>query len=166
MNQLEKIIKDHHIQHLGVEDYFFSNNSRGGSTVNVAFRTAIYILARKMGLPYTIISISAWKEFIANRGRPTKKHVEKWGKEPAKKLFIQEALYQNYGIRFPNHSKSTKTGNPIKFRNDIVDAVGQAIYLCKVHLEVQKIECIVELPPDHHFKTIPKGTYLYPEYEG
>jgi hypothetical protein len=52
----------------------------------------------------------------------------KWGKEPAKKLMIAQALYQRFGIKLPNHSISDKTGKPIQFRYDISDAIGQALY--------------------------------------
>jgi len=129
---LQARISQLHAQHqftdVAVEDYFFSSRFKSGSNVNPYFRAAIHIWARQRSLPYSILNISNWKVFVACRSTPTKLQKLKWGKEPAKKLMIAQALYQRFGIKLPNHSISDKTGKPIQFRYDISDAIGQALY--------------------------------------
>jgi len=161
MVKLDKIIASNKVIHIAVEDYFFNRHTCKGSNVNAAFRTAIHILARANKIPYTILSITSWKNFIAGRATPTKDQKKKWGKEPAKKLYIQEALWQRYKIRFPNHSISETTGKPIKFRYDIVDAVAEAVYFSKIYKGVRKVVCSVELPDDVVFKKPPAKMFEY-----
>jgi Holliday junction resolvasome RuvABC endonuclease subunit len=163
MDQLEKIINENDIHHVAIEDYFFSGRFAQGSTTNAAYRTAIHILCRKKNLEYTILNISSWKKFVAGRTTPTKEQKAKWGKEPAKKLMMQQALWENYGFKFPNHSLSKKTGKPILFRYDIVDAVAQAIYFARLYLDVQRVEMIVPIPDDVEFKTKSKKMFIYEE---
>lgn len=151
--QLERMCKYHGVQHLAVENFFFSKKFAKGSTVNVELRTAIYILARKMGLPYTILGISEWKKFISGRSTPTKEQKKMWGHARAKKLAIQQALWERYHIKFPNHSLSTKTGKPVSFRLDIVDAVAQAIYFVKIFLNAAEVESLVKVPKDVSLKS-------------
>ena len=147
-NQLRKICEKHCVSRLAVENFFFSKRYANGSTVNVELRTAIYIMARQMNLPYTILGISEWKKFISGRVTPTLEQKKKWGAARAKKLAIQQALWERYQIRFPNHSISKKTGRPMALRLDIVDVVAQAIYFCKIILGVTKIGNRVDVPKD------------------
>lgn len=163
MSQIGEIIEKHGVDYVAIEDYFFSGRFAQGSTTNVAYRTAIHILCRKMGIEYTILNISSWKKFISGRTTPTPLQKKKWGKESAKKIMTQESLWVNYGIRFPNHSLSNKTGKPIKFRYDVVDAVAQAIYFARLYLDVNGVQIEVDIPPDVEFKKPPK-TYF--NYEG
>lgn len=144
-----------------IEDFFFSSRFVSGCDVNPAFRTAIHMQLRKMGLDYTILNISQWKSFIAGRSVPTKEQKKKWGKTQANKLFIQQALFERYNIKFPNHSLSEKTGKPIKFRYDIVDAVAQLICFSKLHLNIDKVTCSVAIPEDVEFKKPPKDMFVY-----
>ena len=158
-NQLRSICEKHCVSHMAVENFFFSKRYANGSTVNVELRTAIYILARQMKLPYTILGISEWKKFISGRVTPTREQKKKWGATRAKKLAIQQALWEKYQIRFPNHSISKKTGRPMALRLDIVDVVAQSIYFCKIFLNVSKIETRVKVPKDLPIKGKPSFEY-------
>ena len=145
--QLRKIIRDHMVEHIAMEDFFFSKRFANGSKVNVELRTAIAMLARELGLKYTILSITEWKKYIAGRSTPTKEQKKQWGTK-SKKLMIQQALWERKKIRFPNHSLSKKTGKPIAFRMDIVDVVAQSIYFCGIYLHIPEVICDVEIPKD------------------
>jgi Holliday junction resolvasome RuvABC endonuclease subunit len=163
MEKVEDLILKHEIKHIAIEDYFFSSKFTTGANVNIAYRTAIHIIARKNNIPYTILNISSWKKYIAGTTNPTKEQKKCWGNEAAKKIYIQDALYKKYNIRFPNFSLSQKNGKPVKFRLDIVDAVAQAIFFCHDYYKINTIQYIVENPPDHNFtKTLTKN-YVYPE---
>lgn len=146
-NQLRVLIKDHMVQHIAMEDFFFSKRFANGSKVNVELRTAIAMLARELGMEYTILSITEWKKYIAGRSTPTKEQKKQWGPK-SKKLMIQEALWKKRQIRFPNHSLSKKTGKPIAFRLDIVDVVAQSIYFCGIYLHIDDVLCRVSVPKD------------------
>ncbi len=163
MKKVKRLIVKHQVTHVGVEDYFFNKRTANGSNVNAAFRTAIHILCRLNKLPYWIINISSWKRYATgDRIRPTKEQVKKWGKEPAKKLMIQQALWERFKIKFPNHVISTKTGKPIGFRSDVVDAVAQMVYLLKIVFLVPTSITIVEPTPDVVMKTGRRSVYQYP----
>lgn len=148
MERVRSIIEKHYIKELAIEDYFFSKRFATGCNVNGAYRTAIHILARTASLPYTILNITSWKTFVAGRSTPTREQKKQWGATAAKKLYIQQALWDNFGIRFPNHSLSEKTGKPIVFRTDIVDVVAQTIYFCQMIKKMTRIENKVSIPPD------------------
>lgn len=165
MNRIQELIDEHEVEWICVEDYFFSQRFVNGCNVNAAFRTAIHILARQNEIDYTILNISAWKTFVAGRSTPTKEQKARWGKDPAKKLAIQEALWEKWGFRFPNHSVSESTGKPILFRFDIVDVVGQAVYYCGLICGVprRKITMSVEIPKDVVFTRQVKKRFVYPE---
>ncbi len=162
MNRVKSIIDAHDVTHVTVEDYFFSQRFANGSNVNAAYRTALHILCRLNKLDYTILNISAWKSFVAGRSVPTKEQKLKWGKEAGKKLFIQQALWERWGFKFPNHSLSEKTGKPIIFRFDIVDVVGQADYFAGLLQRVKSISMNVPVPPDVPFKKVNKKQFIYP----
>jgi Holliday junction resolvasome RuvABC endonuclease subunit len=132
MRQITDILNKHPVTHIALEDYFFSKKFCSGSNVNAAFRTAIHILACQRGIPYSILNISLWKAFVAGRSMPTKEQKTLWGKSLANKYFIQQALYDRYSFQFPNHWTSAKSQKPIRFKSDIVDAVGQAVYFCSI----------------------------------
>jgi Holliday junction resolvasome RuvABC endonuclease subunit len=159
--KVELLINKHNIAKVGVEDYFFSSRFATGSNVNVAYRTAIHMKCREKGLHYEVLSVSGWKKFISGRSTPTKQQKVKWGKAPAKKLMIQESLFLKYGIRFPNHSISKKTGKPIKFKYDVVDAVGQTIYYARLFLDIQKVEINMNIPKDEDVKSL----FNYGDYD-
>jgi len=163
MDQIKKIIEDNSVTEIALEDYFFSKRFATGGTLNVAYRTAIWIQARLLGLEYTILNISNWKKFVAGRSTSTKEQKAKWGKEPSKKLMIQQALWDKYGFRFPNHSISKKTGKPIKFRYDIVDAVAQAVFFCRLYLNLSEVELSVKASDDVILKTTGKAQFTYPK---
>jgi Holliday junction resolvasome RuvABC endonuclease subunit len=160
-HQIEVIIEKNKVTEIALEDYFFSKRFASGSSVNAAFRTTIHMLARRLDLHYEILNISAWKIFVSGRTTPTLEQKRKWGKLPAKKLAIQEALWKNYGFRFPNHSISTKTKKPIHFRYDIVDVVGQAVYYCLGIKRLAWISLGVEPLEDVTFKNPPKKVFEY-----
>jgi hypothetical protein len=113
-----------------------------------------------------VLNISSWKNFVSGRRTPTKEQKKLWGAEKAKKNFIQQALWERYDIRFPNHSCSTSTrpgsrGKPIKFRSDVVDAVAMAIYYAGMFKHIHDFECTVKVSEDFAWKKIPKGTFVY-----
>jgi Holliday junction resolvasome RuvABC endonuclease subunit len=148
IKRVHELIDKYSIDTLAIEDFFFGSSFTSGANLNVYLRAAIFIAARQRSLPYWMVNTSAWKKFVAGRSTPSKEHKKKWGKEAAKKLYIQEALWTNFGIRFPNHSISSKTGKPIMFRYDIVDAVGQAVYTAAILRKSTSIKCSVPIPDD------------------
>ena len=161
-SRVRDLIEEEKVTHLVVEDYFFNPRKRNGSQVNVALRTAVYILARTLGLEYTIISISGWKTYIAGSSKPNKEQKKKW-KTRAQKFYIQEALWKRYKIRFPNHGISEKTGKPTAPVSDVVDVVGQMIYYLGMieHIPDKSLDVIVEIPEDVLWKKKPVGVYDY-----
>jgi Holliday junction resolvasome RuvABC endonuclease subunit len=164
MNQVSNLIDKYSIDEACIEDYFFSQRFASGSNVNAAYRTALHILLRQKNLPYTILNISAWKSFVAGRSVPTKEQKKKWGKTLANKLYIQQALWEKWGFRFPNHSLSEKTGKPISFRYDVVDVVAQSVYFAGLLNGVKKIYLNVQTPPDVIFnKKNNNKQFIYPE---
>ena len=156
------IMNHHMVDEVAIEDYFFSSRFASGTNVNMAYRTAIHMLCREQGLKYDILNVSQWKKHVAGRSTPTKEQKKKWGKEAAKKLYMQQALYDIYNIKFPNHSLSSKTGKPVLFRYDIVDAVAQAIFHCESKYRVKNIHVPVSIPPDVVFKKVSKKMFIYP----
>ena len=166
--KLIKLIRRNAVTEVAVEDYFFSSKFKSGCNVNGAYRTAIHMMCRskKINIPYTVISISGWKTYIAGSARPTKEQKKKWGKETSNKFYVQEALYLKRGIRFPNHTISEKTGNPILFQSDPVDAVSQGIYYCEMILGYRggSEGTVMEVvpPPDVEFKKESKKMFIYP----
>jgi hypothetical protein len=146
---------------IAVEDYFFSSRFVSGTNVNPAYRTALHMWARDKGLHYEVLNISNWKVFVAGRSTPTREQKLLWGKEPAKKLMIVQALWERFGIRFPNHSISESTGKPIIFRFDVVDAVAQAMYAAFLRHRCKTFTSSVLIPPDVVFKKTNKKQFLY-----
>lgn len=145
-DKIESLMEEHLVDCVALEDYFFSRKFVNGSSVNAAYRTAIHILCRKRGLPYTILNVSLWKTYVAGRSTPTKEQKKRWGPK-AKKYFIQEALWKSYQIRFPNYALSNKNRR-ICFRSDVVDAVAMGIYFCKMILKVDELGNQVDLLDD------------------
>jgi Holliday junction resolvasome RuvABC endonuclease subunit len=164
MRQVKDLMRLYHIKKVAREDYFFSKRTATGSNVNAAFRTALDILCRRHKIHYTILNITEWKKYVCGRCRPTPEQSRKWGKEPAKKLYVQEALWNRFGFRFPNHSISEKTGKPISFRLDVIDAVAQSVYYSMYYLGVTKMVMSVECPDDVEMKTN-KKCFIYPKCE-
>lgn len=161
MSQIQHLIYLHSVDHISIEDFFFSKKFCNGANVNAAFRTALHILARQNGIEYTIINISLWKTYIGGRATPTKTQVLKWGKEAAKKLYIQQALWEEYHFRFPNHSISKKSGKPITFRHDVTDAVAQGVYCAEVIFKAKTTGMSVIPLKDISFKNKPKKMFDY-----
>lgn len=162
MSRVQELITKHDVGHIAIEDYFFSKRFCNGSNVNAAYRTAIHILARQNNIEYTILNISAWKTFVAGRSSPSKEQKKKWGPTPAKKLYIQQALYDYWEFKFPNHSISESTGRPIAFRCDIIDVVAQTVYYCCLICGIKDIKMSVEVPEDIVWKKKPKKLFEYP----
>jgi Holliday junction resolvasome RuvABC endonuclease subunit len=160
-NKIKELIKENNIEQVGIEDYFFSNRSPQGSTLNCAYRAVIHMTCRQLNIHYDILNISLWKKFINKRSTPTKEQKAKWGKEASKKLMTQESLYLRYGIVLPNHSLSEKTNKPIKFRYDVVDAVAMAIFHASIYLHTNHISYNIPMIKNHEWKKEPKGTYDY-----
>jgi len=156
------MIDKHNINHVVEEEYFFSKRYATGSPVNVMLRAAIEMSIRRKGLYYTKIGPSLWKSFVAGRSTPTKDQVKQWGKLAAKKLFIQQALWENYGFRFPDHSLSkpspkNKKQRPVKLKMDVCDSIGQAVFYCCCINRIPEITLSVVRPDDVGFK----GAFVY-----
>jgi hypothetical protein len=164
MQQVEKLLVAHKVEQVAIEDYFFSKKFVAGCDLNGAYRTALHILCRQRGIPYKILNISEWKKFVAGRSTPTPDQKAKWGKDPSKKLYMQQALWQRWGFRFPNHSLSNLTGKPILFRYDIVDAVAQAVYFSRIYLNASSVTMTVPVPPDVVWKKPSKKSFSYDDF--
>ena len=163
MDLISDLIKKHSVDHIVVEDYMVGRmNKMQGVSINLALRTAIHIQARKSNIYYTIAPVSSWKKLVSGRTTPTIDQKRKWGKEPAKKLMIQEALWLRYGFKLHNHSISSKTGKPIKFRYDVVDAIGQLIYCLRGIMDIREVTLSVD-PEEIVWDKEPKGLYKYGE---
>ncbi len=126
-NQVKELFTTYDIDEMVIEDYMFKSGKCQGSHLNLYLRCALHILCREMKKPYYIMSVSNWKSIIAGRSIPTKEMQKYYGKELANKIFIQEALWVRYKIRFPNHVISNKTKKPINMKYDIIDAVAISI---------------------------------------
>lgn len=156
------LIDKHKIDVVGVEDYFFSRKSSQGATLNCSYRASIHMACRQKKIHYDIINITLWKKFVnGGTSRPTKEQKIKWGKEASKKLMTQESLWKTWNIKFPNHSLSPKTGKPVKFKYDVVDAVGMAIFYASIHLHAKQIKYSVIINKDIVYKKQPKGIFNY-----
>jgi len=161
LSEVTKLITVNNIDQIALEDYFFSRRTPQGANLNCAYRAMIHMKCRQVNMHYDILNISLWKKYINGRSTSTKEQKLKWGKEASKKLMTQESLYNKWGIRFPNHSLSLKTGKPIKFRYDVVDAVAMAIFHASIYLHAKTIEYSVNMTKDHKWKKIPQGIYNY-----
>lgn len=128
--EILELIKKFSPSHIVIEDYFFSRKFRQGSNMNPAYRAAIHIIVRLLELPYTVISPIVWKKFVAGRVKPTKEECKLYGKDPAKKIMIREALDKKFNIVFPDIIKDTN-GKNVKFKYDISDAAAMGIYYLK-----------------------------------
>lgn len=149
VQQVQQLIEKHQINHIAMEDYFFTQKTINNCTLNISLRTAIAMLARQNKMEYTMLNMALWKKFIADHMNPTKEQDKMWGKR-AKKIFIQDALWKKFHIRFPNYSISKDTGKPVCFCYDVVDAVGQAIYFCGAicNIKSDKIKYNIITPSD------------------
>ena len=127
-NKIRELINKYNVQEVCVEDYFMSSRKCQGANTNVYLRGSIYILCREIGLHYDIIPVWGWKSFVAGQTTPGKEMKKYYGKELSNKIFIQEALWLRYGIRFPNYSISKNTGKPISLRYDMIDSVGIGLF--------------------------------------
>ncbi|RLC98144.1 MAG: hypothetical protein DRI46_11855 [Chloroflexi bacterium] len=158
-NKTTSMIVGMDINFVTIESYFFSRLTANGSNVNAAFRTAIHMACRQLKTDYEILNISAWKRCIAGRSTPTKEQKKQYGKAKANKAFIQQALWTRFGIKFPNHSISEKTGKPVLPRNDYIDAVSMAIYYANAFMNITKpnISCSVVPVPDVKMKKTKKA---------
>lgn len=162
MNKVEHLIKTWSTTELGMENYFASSRFAQGTDINYYYRGAIQIACRRLGQHYEMLNISNWKTHVAGRSTPTKDEKAKYGKEAAKKIMIQEALWTRWNVRFPNHMISPTTGKPVIFKHDAVDAVGQAIYYVWLRFKCSTVSNTVPVPPDVVFKKKSKKTFVYP----
>ena len=152
--QIRELFEKFNVDEMVIEDYIFKSKTCQGSHINVYLRCACHMLCRELEKPYYIIPISNWKSIIAGRSTPSKEMKTYWGKELANKVFIQEALWVRYNIRFPNHSLSKKTKKPIKIKYDMIDAVGISIAYGYSKYMTTTICNIIEFPNDVDMKTV------------
>lgn len=106
-----------------VEDYFFHARQRCGSSLNVLYRAAIYMLMRDRGIPYRVVPPSEWMKFVLDRRVGVKASAA--GKD-AKKVIVKTAIESAFGVRFP--ITTCVDGRVLKFKYDVSDAVGIAIF--------------------------------------
>lgn len=139
---VDELIKTHSPDIVVREGYFFSYGARKGSEVNVYYRGVIDMVSRRYKLPYKIIQPAEWKRFICGRTRPTKSQKKVWGGN-ADKIMVQDGLWKEYKIRFPNFCISSKN-RTVKFRYDTIDAVAIGVYYCRIYARLNKI--INEVP--------------------
>lgn len=148
MQWMSKKIKEYNIEGIVREAYFFSSRFRNGVNKNLFYRGAIDIKARENKLHYDVVGPSEWKRHLCGRSTPTKEQKRKYKKDD-KKCMILESLYHRYKIRFSNYSVSQKNGRIIKFRYDISDAVGIAIFFIEKLKNIKTVECNIVPPKDH-----------------
>lgn len=160
--KIEKLLDDYNIESVGIEDYMARGKFVTGLNTNVSYRAAVHMACRERNIHYQILNVTQWKKWVAGTSSPNKLQKKMWGKEAAKKVYIQEALWEKYDIRFPNHSISDKTGKPVKFKYDVVDAVGQAVFYLENYMGVKYITCSVEISKDVVLKNNSKS-FIYPE---
>ena len=159
--KVRELIMRYHVDEVGIEDYFASGRFAQGTDINYYYRGAIQVLCRQLALHYEMLNVSNWKTHIAGRSTPTKLQKQTYGKQPAKKIMIQQALWERWSIRFPNHQLSEKTGKPIIYKYDSIDAVGQGIYYAWLRWRIIDVKCLVYVPPDIAFKKQSSKTFTY-----
>jgi Holliday junction resolvasome RuvABC endonuclease subunit len=163
MATVNDLIVRHSIKSVGIEDYFASSRFASGTDINYYYRGALQMQCRHRSLPYEMLNASEWKKFIASRSVPTPAQKKLYGKQAAKKIMIQQSLWERFKIRFPNHSISPKTGKPIAFRMDVVDAVGQVIYLCCRLYGISQYQSTIITPPDAELRIVSAKNFTYPD---
>lgn len=160
-SKVKGLIDQYDIKELALENYFASGRFAQGTDINYFFRGAIMMLARQLDMHYEYLNISNWKIHVALRTTATKEMKLKYGKQLAKKILIVDALWKRFGIRFPNHSISPKTGKPVIFKYDTSDAVAQGIYFCSLRFQCSEFKSNVAIPQDVEFKKDNKKVYIY-----
>lgn len=158
--QIKQLFEEYQVDEMVIEDYIFSGRKCQGAHLNLYIRGALHMLCRSMGKKYTISSVSSWKSIIAGRSMPTGEMKKFYGKELANKIFIQEALWVRYNIRFPNHSISQKTKKPVALKYDMVDAVAITIAYVYSQYNIKDVVFEKEFPVDLGKMKKPKQ-YVY-----
>ena len=152
-SQVATLFEKYNVDEMVIEDYVFSGKKCQGAHLNLYIRGALHMLCRKHEKPYTIMPISNWKSIIAGRSMPTNDMKKYYGKELANKIFIQEALWVRYNIKFPNHSISHKTQKPISIKYDMIDAVGITIAYVYSKYNIKNVIFCKQFPGDIERKT-------------
>jgi len=161
MAAFSDLIKRHKIQEVGIEDYFASSRFASGTDTNYYYRGALQVQCRLLSLPYGMLNAVEWKKMIAGRAAPTTAQKKQYGKQAAKKIMIQQSLWERWKIRFPNHSISEKTDKPIAFRLDVVDAVGIAIFFCMRLYGIAQYASVVSVSPDVELRVSSTKNFTY-----
>lgn len=131
--KVEKLVTQYSPDLCVIEDYFFSNKNRNGSSLNIYLRGAIFMLLDDYNIRYRKFSPTHWKTFITGTlsGKPSKARIARDGKAAANKTVVYDSLVERYNIQFP--PTTTINGKTLKFKYDVSDAVGIALF--GVHLE-------------------------------
>jgi len=137
MSKVDEIYKNNPFNEVCVEDFFFNRRFCNGANLNVYFRAAIYIWCSKNKIPYRIINIQSWKNFVL-KGKPKKKIK---GKKVNKKEEIISALKINWGLIMPEFSISA-TGRKVKFKHDSSDAIGQLMFFVNDSFNIDKFKIV------------------------
>lgn len=105
-----------------MEGYMFSKRCCNGALLNAYIRGVLMLVATKHNQSPTVVQVGDWKRFICGaKGMKAKKE------EVIEKLVMR-------GCVFPDKIYSQNSKAKIKFRHDISDAVGIALYyLCSKH---------------------------------
>ncbi len=148
MERVREIVEEHGVTRACVEDYYMNRFQRNGASVNYEYRMALYIVLRQLDLHYDIVAIPSWKAHIKKRIKATEDQKKLWGKNE-KKLIIQYALEEKYGIYFPStvtREKEIGKRKPSsrKLPSDLVDAVAQGIYIAETRMGVTEIVCPIQ----------------------
>jgi len=140
---LKKMIQIYKPDLLLFEDYFFASKFAAGASVSVELRGVLKLCAFNHAIDYTMIDPAKWKRILLysvvdkltgkeyTRVKSDKGKIIKWrkilrkkyGKLKAKKMITVLAL-ELLGCACPKKIRNPKTGNMIKFRYDISDALG------------------------------------------
>ena len=164
--KVKQLIDQYQPESIAMECYFMSGADKfGGCNLNVGFRAILQTLACRFSMPYEMLNISQWKKSVALSSRPSAAQIEKWGKTAANKLFIQQALFERFNIRFPEYCVSPESGRVVQYRSDAMDAVGMATFVAETKgcpVIINHVQENLELPQG---KKPPKGAKRAFSYE-
>lgn len=113
--RIDKLLTETKPTSVFIESYFFGRRAPNGSTLNLLLRAAAYIAIRKQSIEYTLITPSAWFNFVVG------------GKPKDRKKATREALAERFGIQVPDKIPNANN-RLILTPSDVTDAIGIAVY--------------------------------------
>lgn len=112
---LDALVADGPIEHVFIEDYFFSSRACNGVTLNVKFRAVIEMCVCRRALPYTLVHPGRWFATVVGsvpKRTPTRE----------RKALTALALERAYGIVIP--SREGRRATP----SDVYDAIAIGVH--------------------------------------